>query len=137
MYFLWNPDKKPADSLYFITLKNRAPQKATVAQRQLLSRPGSYVYNLERTRYIFEKNGDIFFSDIPSGKTKRITNTIESESNPQFSFGEKKIVYTRNSNLYSWDIATGETEQLTNIGTGSTQLRVEACKWKRRRVVKK
>lgn len=119
LYFLWNPDKKPADSLYFITLKSHTPQKATVAQRQFLSRPGSYVYNLERTRYTFEKNGDIFFTEIPSRKTKRITNTIESESNPQFSFSEKKIVYTRNSNLYAWDIVTGETEQLTNIGTAS------------------
>ncbi|HTG54949.1 MAG TPA: DPP IV N-terminal domain-containing protein, partial [Niabella sp.] len=119
LYFLWNPDKKPADSLYFITLKNNTPQKATVAQRQLLSRPGSYVYNLLRTRYVFEKNGDIFFTDIATSTTRRITHTIESENNPQFSFGEKKIVYTRNSNLYAWDIATGETEQLTNIGTSS------------------
>lgn len=119
LYFLWNPEKKPADSLYFVTLKNHAPQKATVIQRQHLSRPGSYVYNLDRTQYVFEKNGDIFFTDIPSRKTKRVTNTIENESNPQFSFGEKKIVYTSNTNLYAWEIAGGEIQQLTNIGTSS------------------
>ncbi|MCH5597257.1 hypothetical protein [Niabella ginsengisoli] len=60
LYFLWNPEKKPADSLYYITLKNQNPQKATVVQRQLLTSPGSYVYNYGRDQYVFEKNGDIF-----------------------------------------------------------------------------
>ncbi|WP_346238875.1 prolyl oligopeptidase family serine peptidase [Niabella insulamsoli] len=116
LFFLWNPDQLPADSLYFITLKNTTPQKATVAQRQFLSPPGAYVYNERRSQYVFEKNGDIFFADLKSGQTKRITQTIESENDPQFSFNEDKIVYKSGSNLYAWDIHSGETQQLTNIG---------------------
>lgn len=119
LFFLWNPDGLSADSLYFITLRNKTPQKATAHQKQYLIRPESIVYNQLRTQYIYEQNGDIFFTDIKSGITKRITQTIEFESNPQFGFLDKKIIYNRASNLFAWDILTGETLQHTNITTSS------------------
>ena len=63
----------------------------------------------------------IFFIQIlKTGKTKKITETTDTESNPQFSFNETKIVYNRNQNLYAWDITTGETQQLTNLKSGSS-----------------
>ena len=34
LYFNWNPDNAPSDSLYFITLKIKRQQKASVAQKQ-------------------------------------------------------------------------------------------------------
>ncbi|HEY5771292.1 MAG TPA: prolyl oligopeptidase family serine peptidase, partial [Chitinophagaceae bacterium] len=52
-------------------------------------------------------------------KVKRITQTADAESNPQFSFNETKVAYNRNQNIYVWDISTGETMQLTNLQTGS------------------
>lgn len=118
LYFNWNPDKKPADSLYYITLNNKVPAKATVAQVQNQSSTGNFVYNQLRTAYVYAKDADIFYTEIKTGKTKRITQTTDAETNPQFSFGETKIVYNRSQNLYAWDIPTGETLQLTNLKTG-------------------
>ena len=79
----------------------------------------SLVYNKSRTAYLYSKDADIFYTDIKTGKTKRITETTETETNPQFSFNETKIVYSRSQNLYAWNILTGETQQLTNLKTGA------------------
>jgi dipeptidyl aminopeptidase/acylaminoacyl peptidase len=115
LYFFWNPDNAPNDSLYYITLTNRIPIKASVAQKQGFISPNAYVYNSPRTAYAYSRDGDIFYVDIKTNTSRRITQTIDLETNPQFSFNQTKIVYNRNSNLYAWDITSGETMQLTNI----------------------
>ena len=119
LFFNWNPDKATSDSLYYITTGNKLPVKATVVQKQNLLSASALVYNRSRTVYLYSKDADIFYTDIKTGKTKRITETTETETNPQFSFNETKIVYSRSQNLYAWDILTGETQQLTNLKTGA------------------
>ena len=119
IFFNWNPDKATADSLYFITTDNKTPVKATVEQKQNLVSANSLVYNKARIAYLYSKDADIFYTDIKTGKTKRITETTESETNPQFSYSDTKIVYNRSQNLYAWNITTGETQQLTNLKSGS------------------
>src|SRR5262245_26221410 len=118
IYFNWNPEKALADSLYYITLSNKTPVKASPAESQNFRATGNMIYNTSRTAYVFGKDGDVFYVDSKTGKTKRITQTSETESNPQFSFNDNKIAYTRNQNLYVWDIASGETMQLTNLQSG-------------------
>ena len=121
IYFNWNPEKAVADSIYYITLNNKIPTKATPAETQGFRATGNFIYNLSRSAYVFAKDGDIFYTDIKTSKTKRITQTADAESSPQFSFNETKIAYTRSQNIYAWDIASGETMQLTNLQTGTQQ----------------
>ena len=118
LYFLWNPDKAPADSIWYITTTNKTPVKATAAQKQAMSTESNYNYNEARTAYVYAKDGDIIYKEVKTGKTKKITQTVDLESNPQFSFNETKIIYSRSQNLYAWDIASGETLQLTNVKSG-------------------
>ncbi|HEX7846428.1 MAG TPA: prolyl oligopeptidase family serine peptidase [Chitinophagaceae bacterium] len=118
LFFSWNPDNAPADSSYYITRENKTPQKASVTQRQGLLTENNITYNTARTAYVYVKDGDILYVEPKSNRTRRITQTTDTENNPQFSFNETKIVYTRSQNLYAWDIATGETLQLTNLRSG-------------------
>jgi dipeptidyl aminopeptidase/acylaminoacyl peptidase len=118
LYFQWNPDKAPSDSIYFITKENKTPVKATPVQKQFFLTENSINYNLARTAYVYSKDGDIYYVDVKTGKSKRITQTVDFESNPQFSFNQTKIVYSRSQNLYAWDITSGETLQLTNLRSG-------------------
>ena len=115
LYFFWNPEKAISDSLYYITKENTLPVKASVKDKQDIVTAEALNYNLLRNAYVFEKDGDIFYTIKKENKTIRLTQTIDYESSPKFCFNDKKIVYTRNQNLYAWDIASGETEQLTNI----------------------
>src|SRR6188474_1212985 len=86
IYFNWNPENAVADSIYYITLNNKVPTKATPAETQAFRSTGNFNYNLSRSAYVFAKDGDVFFTDTKTGKTKRITQTVDAESNPQFSF---------------------------------------------------
>src|ERR1051325_5092365 len=114
LYFNWNPDNGAADSIYSITLADHKPSKVP-QQRQNIIPDYTATWNTNRNALVFTKDGDIFFRDLKTGITKRIIQTTERETNPVFSFDDKKIVYTSNMNLYAWDIATGEIIQLTNL----------------------
>ncbi|MBS1505138.1 MAG: S9 family peptidase [Bacteroidetes bacterium] len=118
VYFLWNPEKLPGDSLYYVSLTNTTPTKLSPAfRRQLPSVFGTY--NAAHTQKVFERNGDIFLLEISTGKTTQLTNTLDRESNPYFSGDEKKILFVANGNLYSWEIASGAFAQLTDFRKGS------------------
>jgi dipeptidyl aminopeptidase/acylaminoacyl peptidase len=117
LYFRWNPDNAPADSLYYISLTNKTPVKASTQETQNFTSIGNFIYNIARTAYTFTRDGDVFYVDLKKNITRRITQTADAETNPRFSFNETKIVYSRTQNLYAWDISTGETLQLTNIKT--------------------
>jgi dipeptidyl aminopeptidase/acylaminoacyl peptidase len=122
LFFSWNPEKATSDSLYYITKDNLTPRKAPVALRQNTLSASSVVYNHAHTAFTYSKDGDIFLTDVKTGKEKRITQTTDYESNPVFSFNESKIVYSKNQNLFAWDITDGSTIQLTNFQKGTAPL---------------
>ena len=115
LYFNWNPDKAPADSLYYITNENKIPQKVTAFQKQNIVYARDISFNANGTMYVYAKDDDIFIVNSKTGKTKRITQTTQQESHPAFSFNDTKVIYQLNHNLYAWDIANGETIQLTAL----------------------
>ncbi|MBC7948626.1 MAG: S9 family peptidase [Chitinophagaceae bacterium] len=115
LYFNWNPTKSISDSLYYISLQNKVPMKAIPIETHNYNGTGNYIYNLARTQYVFAKDGDIFIGDTKTNKLRRITQTVDPESAPRFSFNETAVVYNRGQNLYAWDIITGETRQLTHL----------------------
>ena len=117
VYFNWNPDNAAADSLYKITLSNRTPQKVSKKERMSLPAPFG-TYNKLFTKMLYEKNGDLFLLDIPSGKITQLTNTVGRESGAVFSGDEKKIIYSFDQNLYSWEIGTGNVTQVTDFRKG-------------------
>ncbi|HEY1870662.1 MAG TPA: DPP IV N-terminal domain-containing protein, partial [Chitinophagaceae bacterium] len=101
-------------------LKDHHPTKVSVQQKQDITTANAASWNNSRTAFVYAKDGDIYFTDIKKGTTKQVLQTTEKESNPQFSFDDRKIVYSSNQNLYAWDIATGETTQLTNLQAQSS-----------------
>src|SRR2546423_11178195 len=63
-------------------------------------------------------NGDLYINDLIAGTTRRLTQTVEPESNPVFSVTDKEIYFARNNNVYSLDIGSGFLRQLTDIRQG-------------------
>jgi len=118
-YFDWNPENATADSLYAARVDQVKPVKTPAAERALIRAREQGVYNRDKTMLTYSYNGDIYLLRLASNTLTRITSTTAYESNPLFSFGEKRIVYQQGQNLYSWDIAAGLTEQLTNFQRGS------------------
>ena len=115
LFFKWNPDHAADDSVYYITREDQHPQKAAYSLLQTSTSADNVSYNTAHTASTFTREGDIFLMDAKTGKEKRVTHTVDPETNPVFSFHDSRIVYSRGGNLFSWDIATGETAQLTNF----------------------
>lgn len=118
-YFDWNPDAAPDDSIYVWQTGRPQPVKTSAAERESFLSANAVVYNQDRSAMVYNKNGDIFYKDLKNNIIRRITQTVETESGPQFSFQQQKIAYRRDQNLYAWDIKTGETIQLTNVRSGT------------------
>jgi len=118
VFFNWNPDKNQGDSLYTATLATKVPQKVgAVVRRGMPAVTGDY--NKSRTKKVFEKNGDIYLLDVPSGKATALTGTLVREFNPTFSFDEKRIFFGADLNIYSFELATGTTRQLSDFKRGT------------------
>ena len=120
VFFNWNPQKNSSDSLYAFSINATAPEKAnnTIIERN--SALNNAVYNLSGTQVVYAFRGDIYWMDIKTNKTIRVTQTEEQENNPSFIMNDEWIVFTKSPNLFAWHTKTGVLMQLTNIGTGGS-----------------
>lgn len=65
-----------------------------------------------------EFNGDLYINDLSLGTTRRVTQTVESERDPQFSTNDRQLYFVRSNNVYALDLSSGFLRQLTDIRTG-------------------
>jgi len=60
LYFNWNPEKAVSDSLYFITLKNHKPQKASSEVHKTVRAQRRGSYNSEKSKLVYTKDQAIY-----------------------------------------------------------------------------
>src|SRR6185312_12780561 len=100
IYFNWNPENADRDQLYAITPSDIKPVKVSLdEQRSMVPEFGEW--NKKHTQKLFDKNGDIWFSDLTTGKIQQLTNTTDFEAGPVFSGDESKVIFRKGDNLYS------------------------------------
>ncbi len=120
VYFNWNPDKNPSDSLYAYSLSGKKISKVTPADRRRM--PGKNgVYNRTRTMRLYEQNGDIFIINYKDFAIRQLTNTTEREANPTFSGDEASVIFERGNNLFSLALSSGLVSQHTDFKNGTKQ----------------
>ncbi len=115
LYFSWNPEKAPSDSLYALSLHEIQPRKLRPDEKERLNQTGRYQYNADRSAAVYTYRGDIYLWEGKRNKTTQITSTAEPESNPQFGFLGERIVFTSRQQLFAWDRQTGTLEQLIQV----------------------
>jgi dipeptidyl aminopeptidase/acylaminoacyl peptidase len=119
IFFSWNPDKAMADSTYSYTLATKAINKMPYKELALQQALANAVYNASYTQLLYVLKGDVYWMEIATKSTIRITQTEEVEFNPKFVKNDTWIVYTKNQNLYAWIPKDGSTLQLTNFSKGA------------------
>ncbi|GGB85292.1 S9 family peptidase [Dyadobacter sediminis] len=118
VYFEWNPDKNPGDSLYNYSLGTKKISKVTLEERKRM--PGKNgVYNRLHTARLYEKKDDIFLISYKDFSIRQLTNTVEKEQDPEFSGDEKSVIFKRGNNLFSISLSSGLLSQLTDFKTGN------------------
>lgn len=114
VYFNWNPDQVKEDPLYQISVDKRKPQKVSEDLVKKLNK-GSLSYSKDRSKVLFERNGDIFIRNVNSGQESSLTSTLERESSPVFTKDESKVLFQRGDNLFSIPVNGGSLVQLSNF----------------------
>ena len=117
IYFSWNPDNDTIRSTYEVNINTKKIQKRSF--EDLKTTPNSGDYSKDYKWKVYEKGGDLFLMNTDTYASKRITNTLDRESNPQFSADQKSIIYQQGTNLFQWNISDGTTKQLTDFNSGS------------------
>ncbi|RWY52463.1 S9 family peptidase [Mucilaginibacter gilvus] len=114
IYFNWNPKSEERDGLFSITPTNLKPREvATEEQREIAPENGSW--NKKRSLKAFERNGDIYLSDVKTGTITQLTSTTEREAIPTFTADESAVLFSKENNLYKLSLAKGQLVQLTNF----------------------
>ena len=116
IYFSWNPDMDTIRSTYGVNVQSKAIKKLSFEELKNRSNDGDYSKDYKRK--VYEKGGDLFLMDLKTFSKKRITNTLDQESSPQFSGDQNAIVYVQGDNYFKWDIKSGSITQLTDFKSG-------------------
>src|SRR5712692_1400105 len=121
VYFRW----KQADearlketSLYVVNRDGTGLRRLTDDEAKQAP-PANGDLSKDKTMTVFADEGDIFIHDHAKGARRQITKTVDAETNPRFTFDQKRIYFTRQNNLYVMAIDGGAIEQLTDIRIGA------------------
>jgi dipeptidyl aminopeptidase/acylaminoacyl peptidase len=134
LYFRW---KKPGDKRaeqYAVTTVNPVPRPVRPEEMAKLpplrsstggeivrmyggfgGMDGGMKFDKARKRAVFTQNGDIFFLDLVTGKTRQLTATDERKMGAQFTSDQKKISFTMADNLFVLSLEDGVVRQLTGF----------------------
>ncbi len=125
IYFNYNLQKDPADSLYKIQLNARDKILKVSREEQQNLLAGSGDHSRDRAKKIFIKDGALMLWEQRNNKTHKLLDLGERISDPRFLWDEDKVSFTVNNNLFVYNLSTGSLEKITNIKSGDKQDKTE------------
>ncbi|HEX6791007.1 MAG TPA: alpha/beta fold hydrolase [Candidatus Krumholzibacteria bacterium] len=138
LFFEWN-DPAPLDSMnatdpedayhHYLDLEHRAgtyrmdlatlkAEKLTKAAADTTA-PDDSAWDREKRHRAELRGGDVYAVDAKSGGARRITDTVDAESEIQISPDGGTIYFTRDHQLYATPFAGGLIRQVTNLATSN------------------
>ncbi|MEH6658930.1 S9 family peptidase [Leeuwenhoekiella marinoflava] len=115
IYFNYNPEENPSDSLYKISLSNLDKiEKVSLAERKNITSPyGSW--NVDETKKLYTENGALYVYDLKKDQSQLLIDLGGRLGNPSFLADEDQIAFEFNNNAYVFDTEAGKLEKLTQI----------------------
>jgi dipeptidyl aminopeptidase/acylaminoacyl peptidase len=126
IYFDYNKNNHPSDSLYRISLSNlkNIEQVSHAIEKDIVFAGGNY--NKAKTQKIRTKNNSIILYDIKSRKETVVLEWSENLRNAMFMADEDWIAFNADNNVFILSQSTGKIKKLTNIKTGEAPKDKEA-----------
>ena len=118
IYFDYNSDNAPADSLYRIRLANskKIEKVSWIEEKDIDFARGTY--DKAKTKKIFSKANTLILFDIKSGKETELLQFPKSIGNPYFLANEDWIAFESENNAFIYSQKSGVLKKLTNIKSG-------------------
>ncbi len=118
LYFFWNPEKATSDSLYFISLKNKKPQKATLSERKTAFAERNGNFNSKKTKLVYTLDHALRILNISNKSKKTLFTTTQEIYHP--AFGKDRVFFQIGNDLYTYHLSTGSLEQLIHFEKGKS-----------------
>ena len=99
-----------------ISAEKGKPERLNVAE-SLKAVPRRGDTSDDRTRVVFEKNGDLFLRNVRTGKIKQLTRTASRESSPMFMQQKHRIAFRRDGALLVRDLRSGLEYEVATLLT--------------------
>jgi dipeptidyl aminopeptidase/acylaminoacyl peptidase len=97
----------PVEDLHRVDLQSGADQ--IIDAKAMAVADAVPVFDAERRRAAFARNGDIFVRDLRTGRLTQITRTPQTESAPQFSADGRLLSFRVDNDWFVHDFGTGVT----------------------------
>jgi dipeptidyl aminopeptidase/acylaminoacyl peptidase len=120
IYFRWKQADEPRlkeTSLYVVNRDGTGLRRLTDDEAKQAP-PANGELSKDKTMTVFADEGDIFIYDHAKGARRQVTHTVDAETNPHFTFDQKRVYFTRQGNLYVMSLDGGSLDQLTDIRPG-------------------
>ncbi|MGB3776340.1 MAG: DPP IV N-terminal domain-containing protein, partial [Leeuwenhoekiella sp.] len=118
VYFDYNPEKHPADSLYKISVNNQGNIEK-VSLREKRNRISSYgTFNPDKSKKLFTEDGALYIYDVKNNSKKQLLELDSRIQDPAFMTDEDQITFTYSNNAYQYHLKEGNLHRLTNIQEG-------------------
>jgi len=130
VYFRWKGPDEPRlkeMSLYVVNRDGSGLRRLTDDEAKQAP-PANGELSKDKTMTVFADEGDVFIYDHAKGARRQITRTVDAETNPHFTFDQKRIYFTRQNNLYVMALDGGSLEQLTDSAVTASE--ISARKWR-------
>ena len=118
IYFQYNLENDPDDSLYKIDLSNQSKIVKVSQQEKENMIPRYGDYNDKKTEMLFTENGKLLLYNIRKASKTELIDLGERIIDPQFMADESKISFILNDNAFIYDLKEGKITKLTNINKG-------------------
>lgn len=118
IYFNYNQDNDPADSLYRIPMSgSKTIEKVSwTTEKNIDFAQGNY--NKAKTQKVYSKKNTLTVRDIRSGKETQLVQFPKSIGRPYFLADEDLIAFESENNAYVYSQKKGILKKLTDIKTG-------------------
>ncbi|MEO8773125.1 MAG: prolyl oligopeptidase family serine peptidase [Gelidibacter sp.] len=118
IYFDYNNEHAPSDSLYRIPLTNlkKIEKVSWMVEKDIDFARGTY--DKAKTKNIYSKGNTLIISDIKSGKETELIQFPKNIGSPYFLANEDWIAFEAENNAYIYSQTTGILKKLTEIKTG-------------------
>ena len=120
VYFRWKQANEPRlkEMSLYVANRDGSGLRRLTDEEAKQAPPANGELSKDKLMSVFSDEGDIFIYDHAKQTRRRITKTVDAETNPHFTFDQKRIYFTRLNNLYVMSLDGGAIEQLTDIRIG-------------------
>ncbi|REG94225.1 S9 family peptidase [Algoriphagus antarcticus] len=117
IYFRYNRDKDPTDSLYKLGLSEKGAISKVSWEEMKANERSEEDFNADKSLRVYQVDKKLMLEDMSSLTSSLLIQWPENFNDPKFMANEMEISFTSKSNIYVLNRSTKIVRKVTNIST--------------------